>query len=102
MTPEPNTPSPTVAWLAIWGMYCPECQARVKEALQQLPGVLEVDVDWVCMGARVVLDPGAAGVGDLIACVGAVDTHAEYAFWAAAGPEVSSALEVTWGLRGLH
>jgi copper chaperone CopZ len=102
MTPNPNTPSPTVAWLAIWGMYCPECQARVKEALQRLPGVLEVEVDWVYMGARVVLVPGAAGVDDLIACVGAVDTHAEYAFWAASGPEVSSALQDTWALRGLH
>ena len=102
MTSEVNPPAPAVAWLAIWGMYCPDCQVRVNDALRRLPGVLDVEVDWVYMGARVVIAPGVVGVDDLIACVGAVDTHAEYAFWAASGPEVSSALQDTWGLRGLH
>jgi len=102
ITSGPSSLYPTVSWLAIWGMYCPDCQARVSDALQRLPGVLDVEVDWVYMGARVVIMPGEVSIDDLIACVAVVDTHADYQFWAASGPEVSSALQETWELRGLH
>ena len=97
-----SPPNAAVAWLAIWGMYCPECQARVKDALQRLPGVVDVEVDWIYMGARVVFAPEQVGINDLIACVGGVDTHAEYHFWAASGPEVSRAVRETWKLRCLR
>lgn len=102
ITSGPSSRHPTVAWLAIWGMDCPDCQARVNDALQRLPGVLDVEVDLVYMGARVVILPEEVSIDDLVACVGAVDTHADYQLWASAGPEVSRALQLTWELRGLH
>ncbi len=97
-----NSPHPVEAWLAIWGMYCPECQVRVKDALQRLPGVVDVEVDWAYMGARVLILPEQVDVDDLIACVGGVDTHAEYSFWAESGPEASRAVRETWDLRSLR
>lgn len=90
------------AWLAIWGMYCPDCQARVDEALRRLPGVLEVEVDWRWMGARVEHLPCDVNTAELVACVNAVDSRAGFPFWATAGPEVAEVLRQSWQLRSLR
>lgn len=90
------------AWLAIWGMYCPDCQARVERALRRLPGVIEVEVDWRWMGARVEHMPCDVNTGELVSCVNAVDSRAGYRFWAAAGPEVAEVLRQSWQLRSLR
>ena len=97
-----SSPHPAEAWLAIWGMYCPKCQARVSDALQHLPGVLEVEVDWVYMSARVVYAPDEVAVAELVECVGRMETDVDYQFWAAAGPDVTRAVRLSWELRRLH
>lgn len=45
------------SYLAIQGMYCPGCSLVVEQALQDLPGVHEVQVNGATQTARVVWSP---------------------------------------------
>ncbi len=98
---RPGSAPTAEAWLAIWGMYCPECQTRVKDALKRLPGVLEAEVDWKYMGARVAYAPDRVSIAEMVERVAGVQTGASYRFWAASGPEVTGAVQVSWQLRSL-
>lgn len=47
----------TVAYLSVWGMVCPNCAIRVRNAILALEGVLLADVDLNHSFAAVVYDP---------------------------------------------
>ncbi len=55
--------------LAIEGMTCASCVARVEKALQQVPGVLTATVNLASESARIEFVPGAATSRTLIAAV---------------------------------
>jgi len=55
--------------LAIEGMTCGHCQRRVREALQKVAGVSDVDVNLEEGVARVLHDPKAAPVPSLVGAV---------------------------------
>ena len=57
------------ALLAVWGMGCPNCAARVRNSLLSLHGVVEADVDHAAGLAQVNFNPDLA---DIPALVGAV------------------------------
>ncbi|HSD61074.1 MAG TPA: heavy metal translocating P-type ATPase, partial [Burkholderiales bacterium] len=54
--------------LALGGMTCAACAARVEQALNRLPGVTAT-VNFASEQARITLRPGAASVDDAIAAV---------------------------------
>jgi len=55
--------------LAIKGMTCASCVARVERKLKRVPGVAEASVNLATECATVAYDPGAATAADLIAAV---------------------------------
>lgn len=55
--------------LAVWGMGCPNCAARVRNGLLSLRGVLQASVDHVLGAADVRYDPRRTTVEDLIDAV---------------------------------
>ncbi|MFW6179558.1 MAG: copper ion binding protein, partial [Desulfohalobiaceae bacterium] len=55
--------------LAIQGMTCAACSARVQKALENLPGVLEAEVNLATEKARAVIDPAQTEVQQLIHAV---------------------------------
>jgi Cu+-exporting ATPase len=62
--------------LAIEGMTCASCVARLETALQAVPGVLRVAVNLASEAARVEVVAGAAGVRELVAAVEAAGYRA--------------------------
>ncbi len=65
------------ALLEILGMGCPNCVTRVSNGLLSLPGVLRVEIDLICVLARVDYDPRRTGLRDLQDAVAAAgdDRH---------------------------
>ncbi|MGM0424777.1 MAG: heavy metal translocating P-type ATPase [Thermodesulfobacteriota bacterium] len=55
--------------LDIKGMTCAACSARVQKALENLPGVLEAEVNLATERARVLIDPAQTEVQQLINAV---------------------------------
>jgi len=55
--------------LAVEGMTCASCVARVERKLKRAPGVAEASVNLATERATVAYDPGAASVADLIGAV---------------------------------
>ena len=55
--------------LGIAGMSCAACAARVERALKNQPGVRQANVNLASETARVVYDPSAVDVGDLLQVV---------------------------------
>jgi Cu+-exporting ATPase len=81
-TPGPRpTPEPARERcdLAIRGMHCGSCVARVEEALQQVPGVEDAAVNLLAERAAVQFDPRRASPEDLIAAVDAAGYGARVA-----------------------
>ncbi len=60
---------PQTVDLAVGGMTCAACSARVEKALAGVPGVVSAAVNLATERASVAVAPGAAGVADLIAAV---------------------------------
>ncbi len=74
----PTTPPPRAAAalsgsaqeeLAVTGMTCASCVARVERRLKRLPGVSEASVNLATERAAVVYDPASTSVADLIGAV---------------------------------
>jgi len=57
------------ARLAISGMTCTACAARIEKALSHTPGVASASVNFALEQADVTFDPAKASVGSLIAAV---------------------------------
>jgi len=62
--------------LALTGMTCASCAARVERALKKVPGVEEAVVNFAAETATVSLAPGQATVLDLVAAVDAAGYQA--------------------------
>jgi len=71
---EPSTPKADVAGteveLAVSGMTCASCAARVEKTLQHHEGVRRAGVNFATGRATVVLDPSQVDVSDLVDAVG--------------------------------
>ena len=61
--------------LAIEGMTCASCAARIEKRLNRLDGV-EASVNYASEHAAVCFDPGQVSVADLIAAVEGAGYHA--------------------------
>lgn len=59
----------SAAVLAVWGMGCPTCVLRVRNALLSLSGVLTADVDLHEGIARVRFDEASVETGDMVEAV---------------------------------
>ena len=67
--PKPAPPA-TAEWnLAIGGMHCASCVARVEGALRSVPGVVDARVNLATERAGVLVDPGRVQESDLAAAV---------------------------------
>ncbi len=67
--PAPGT-APIEEWnLAIGGMHCASCVARVESALAAVPGVRDARVNLATERATVVVDPGRVDAGQLASSV---------------------------------
>lgn len=52
--------------IKIEGMHCHKCQNAIKQALQKVPGVHEVEVDFPSAQASVLYTPGTVKIRDLL------------------------------------
>lgn len=69
----------TETYLLVWGMGCPNCSMRVRNALLQQPGVVAANVDHLSGRAVVQHNPDMASVEVLLGAVaGAGNGHHEY------------------------
>jgi len=59
----------TSALLAMWGMGCPNCAARVRNSLLALHGVNNAEVDHTIGMAEVVFNPSLTAIPALIEAV---------------------------------
>ena len=59
----------TSALLAVWGMGCPNCAARVRNSLLSLKGVVDAEVDHTIGMAEVVFNPNLTTTPALIEAV---------------------------------
>jgi copper chaperone CopZ len=59
----------TSALLAVWGMGCPNCAARVRNSLLSLKGVVNAEVDHNIGMADVVFNPNLTTIPALIDAV---------------------------------
>ncbi len=55
--------------LAVWGMGCPNCTARVRNSLVSLQGVVDARVDHNMGMAQVAYNPTLVSTDDLVAAV---------------------------------
>ncbi len=55
-----------LALIRIEGMHCHKCELAIQKALQKLPGVHEVEVDFNSRQASVLYDPAAANLGQFM------------------------------------
>ena len=59
----------TTSSLAVWGMGCPNCAARVRNSLLSLNGVVEAHVDHAAGLAQVNFNPSLTSIPALVAAV---------------------------------
>ena len=59
----------TTALLAVWGMGCPNCAARVRNSLIALTGVVEAYVDHTAGMAQVNYNPNLTNLPALVEAV---------------------------------
>jgi len=59
----------TTALLAVWGMGCPNCAARVHNSLIALTGVVEAYVDPTAAMAQVNFNPNLTNISALVESV---------------------------------
>ena len=59
----------TTALLAVWGMGCPNCAARVRNSLIALTGVVEAYVDHTAGMAQVNFNPNLTSLPALVEAV---------------------------------
>ena len=59
----------TSALLAVWGMGCPNCAARVRNSLLLLHGVIDAEVDHIAGLAQVNFNPNLTTIPALIEAV---------------------------------
>jgi Cu+-exporting ATPase len=71
-----SSPKNQVALLNISGMHCSSCAALIERSVKKVPGVSEANVNYATEKARIVFDPSAARVEDLIKSVEAAGYHA--------------------------
>lgn len=55
--------------IKIEGMHCHKCEQAIQKAIQQNPGVHEVEVDFASGQASVLFDRTAASIGALMESV---------------------------------
>src|SRR5688572_9332190 len=65
----PPLPPVTQVQLAVEGMTCAACQARVQKALARVPGVADASVNLLAHRASVRFDPARVQAEDLIAAI---------------------------------
>ena len=84
--------------LAVSGMTCGSCAARVQKVLARHDGVERADVNFATERATLVLDPDRAEVGDLVAAVARIGYGLAPAQATAegAGVEAGDVLERMW------
>ncbi len=58
--------------LGLSGMYCAACAITIEDALKQVPGVSEVQVQAATQRARILLDPARVRLSDLVDAIQAV------------------------------
>ncbi len=61
--------NPQATYLKISGMSCAGCAASVGRLLHQVPGIQIADVNFAAEQARVVYDPSAVAISDLIEAI---------------------------------
>ena len=57
------------AWLAVWGMGCPNCAARVRNSLLSLSGVVDTQVLLEAGIAEIMYNPDLTNVPALVDAV---------------------------------
>jgi len=65
----PDVGSDKLLLIKIEGMHCHKCEAAIRKALADQPGVHEVEVDFPSKQASVLFDPNAIAVKDLTKAV---------------------------------
>ena len=55
--------------LGLSGMYCAACAITIEDALRKVPGVTEVQVQATSQRARILVNPAAVKLSDLVAAV---------------------------------
>jgi cation-transporting ATPase V len=68
--PEAATEAAVEVELAVSGMTCGSCSARVEKTLKRQDGVVSANVNLASERATVLYDPGRISVDDLVAAVG--------------------------------
>jgi Cu+-exporting ATPase len=66
---KPSSSANTITNLDITGMHCSSCALLIQKSVQKISGVSEVNVNYATQKARVVHNPSAANVQDLIETV---------------------------------
>ncbi len=72
-----------MARLLVWGLVCPNCAIRVRNALLKLDGVVSADVDWERGLAFVDYIPHETNAHALVRAVGKAGCDADHDFHAA-------------------
>ncbi len=82
----PTQPGDTATvQLAIGGMACGACAARVEKALRAQDGVVDAGVNFATARARVAFRAGETGVGAVCGLVGSLVLSSNSHLWAPAG-----------------
>ncbi len=75
-----------MARLLVFGLACPNCAARVRNALLHLDGVVSADVDWRSGLALIDFVPSRTNAHVLIRAISGASADPEERFQAAAIP----------------
>lgn len=70
------------AFLAVWGMGCPNCAIRVQNSLISLKGVVDAHVDHMAGMAWVVYNPDLVQIPALIEAVARSGNDGRHEYWA--------------------
>ncbi|HEY7117911.1 MAG TPA: heavy metal-associated domain-containing protein [Tepidisphaeraceae bacterium] len=65
----PDVANDKLLLIKIEGMHCHKCEATIRKALADFPGVHEVEVDFPSRQASVLFDPSAVTVKELTGAV---------------------------------
>lgn len=72
----------TVAHLAIFGMGCPTCAARVRNSLLTVHGVSEAEVDHTAGRGKVVFAPRLTTIDAVVDAVTQAGNDGRHEYWA--------------------